>query len=260
MDLRGKVVWITGASSGIGKELAIQLSKKESKLILSSNESLEETIAKCVNEENINSLQFDLTDHNKAKSIVASAINFFGKVDILINNAGMTHYYLATEDTMHMDKKVFDVNYFGTIAITKALLPHFIKKNKGFIAVTTSVTGKYGIPYRTSYAASKHALCGFFDSLRIELYNTEIGILLFGPGFTKTNILKNALGVGKAKSIEDNKSHSKGMPVEKLVAKYIKAIQKEKKEKYTGRKEKTALVLKKIAPRLLERLLSKIEV
>lgn len=261
MELANKVIWITGASSGIGKELAIQLSKENTKLILSSNEeTLADTKELCDNKENVKILKFDLTAHDQMKEIAKQAISLFGKVDVLINNAGMTHYYLGQEDTLAMDKKIFDVNYFGTIALTKAILPHFIENNSGFFAVTTSVSGKYGIPYRTSYSASKHALHGFFDSLRIELYQTSIKILLFGPGFTKTNILKNAVGVGETKSISENKSHAQGMPVEILAAKYIKAIKKEKKEKYTGRKEKTALFLKKFAPRLLERILSKMDV
>ena len=195
MSFKNKVVWITGASSGIGKALAIELSQQKVKLILSSRnkEELELVKKQCQNSSEIEILPLDLEDYLNVQKKVDKAIALFDKVDILVNNGGISQRSLAKETQIAVDKRIMDVNYLGTVALSKALLPHFIKNKKGHFVVTTSIVGKIGTPLRSSYAASKHALHGFFDSLRAEQYKNNIIVTLVCPGFVNTNISLNAL-------------------------------------------------------------------
>ena len=180
MYFNNKVIWITGASSGIGKSLALELSKQNTKLILSSrNEAALNAVKnECKTPENVVVLPLDLQDYNQMTSKVTKALSLFGTIDILFNNGGISQRSLAKDTLISVDKKIMDINYLGTVALTKALLPHFIEQNKGHFVVTTSIVGKVGTPLRSSYAASKHALHGFFDSLRAEVYNNNIDVTL----------------------------------------------------------------------------------
>jgi len=172
MYFKNKVIWVTGASSGIGRATALALSNQEAKLIISGRNkaNLEATKEACKNPDLIQIIAFDLVDYNNLKQVVKQAISVFSHIDILINNGGISQRSLAEETDISVDKRIMDINYLGTIALTKALLPHFIEKHSGRFVVITSVTGKVGTPLRSTYAASKHALHGFFDSLRAEIY------------------------------------------------------------------------------------------
>ena len=195
MSFKNKVIWITGASSGIGRALAIELAQQKVKLILSSRtkEELERVKKKCANFSEVQILPLDLVDYTNLQEKVDKAIAFFDKVDILVNNGGISQRSLAIDTQISVDKRLMDINYLGTVALSKALLPHFIKNKKGQFVVTTSIVGKIGTPLRSSYAASKHALHGFFDSLRAEQYKNNIFVTLVCPGFVNTNISLNAL-------------------------------------------------------------------
>nr|AIA18786.1 short chain dehydrogenase [uncultured bacterium] len=195
--LSGKVIWITGASSGIGEALAYALAKKGSKLILSSRrkEELERVKGNCLAsaQPNIRILALDLTESSMMNLSVQAAIQFFGRVDILINNGGISQRSLVKETSVEVDRKLMEVNYFGTVALTKHLLPYFIKQKAGHYVNVSSVTGKFGTPYRSGYAASKHALHGFFDSLRAEHYADNIKVTMICPGFIQTNLALSAV-------------------------------------------------------------------
>ena len=195
MNFKNKTIWITGASSGIGKALALALSKKEVKLILSARNlnQLEEVRLLCQNPEQVKILVMDLAMWKNAAHWVKTAFGLFDGVDILINNAGISQRSLVVDTDLKVDERIFRVNYFGTVALTKAMLPHFIEKKAGHVVVVTSVVGRVATPLRSSYSASKHALHGFFDSLRAEVYDDNISITLICPGFVNTNISKNAL-------------------------------------------------------------------
>ena len=175
--MKEKVIWITGASSGIGAELAKQYSKKGARLILSARRklALEEVKDSCVNKKNITILQLDLKDFKIMESHVANAISFFGSIDLLINNAGVSQRSLISETNFEVYKELMDINYLGTVALSKALLPYFTKQRKGHFVVVTSVMGKYGSPFRSGYCGAKHALHGFFDVLRMDclLYTSD---------------------------------------------------------------------------------------
>ena len=195
MNFSGKIVWITGASSGIGKALALELSKQEAKIILSSRkkEDLELVKQQCKNINDVKIITIDLEDYNNLQPKVDAALALFGKVDVLVNNGGISQRSFAKDTLISVDKRIMDINYLGTVALSKALLPHFIENKKGHFVITTSIVGKIGTPLRSSYAASKHALHGFFDSLRAEHFKDNITVTLVCPGFVNTNVSKNAL-------------------------------------------------------------------
>ena len=163
MTFNNKVVWITGASSGIGKELASQLSKQYNcKLILSSRRKdvLEAVKNECGNSENIAVLPLNLANTNAMKDVTNNAISLFGNIDILINNGGISQRSPIIETTIEVDRKLMEIDYLGTVALSKALLPHFVDNKSGHYAVVSSVMGKFSSPFRSSYCGAKHALHG----------------------------------------------------------------------------------------------------
>jgi len=259
---KNKVVWITGASSGIGRATAIALSKNKAKLIISgrNEDNLNATKIACKNPNLVKMVTFDLADYNNLTNKAVQAINAFGYIDILINNGGISQRSLAEETDISVDKRIMDVNYLGTVALTKALLPHFIKRHSGRFVVVTSVTGKIGTPLRSSYAASKHALHGFFDSLRAEVYKHNIKVTLICPGFVQTNVSINALtGNGKPQNTMDNATNN-GITSKQLANRMLRAIKNNKQEKAIGHKEIYGVLIKRFFPKLAAQLIIKIDV
>ena len=262
MNFTNKVVWITGASSGIGKALALKLSNQNVKLILSSRNStaLKTVKNECKYSNNVEIIPLDLEKHKTLNLKVEEALKLFGSIDVLVNNGGISQRSFARDTSLKVDKKILDINYLGTIALTKALLPHFEEKNNGHFVVITSIVGKIGTPLRSSYAASKHALHGFFDSLRAEI-NEQIKVTLVCPGFVQTNVSINALtGSGKPQNTMDQATKN-GLTPEKFALKMIKAIEKEKHEVYIGGfKEKLAVYAKRLFPKILAKMIRKLAV
>ncbi|MEN8927954.1 MAG: SDR family oxidoreductase [Flavobacteriales bacterium] len=261
-DYKNKTVWVTGASSGIGRALAIQFSSLGANLILSARntEKLSKTKELCSNQAQIKVLPLDLEDYTKAQEKTASALAFFDGIDLLINNGGISQRSLAEETPITVDEKIMAINYFGTVALTKALLPHFIAKKSGQIAVTSSVVGKYGSPLRTSYAASKHALHGFFDSLRAEVYDHNISVTLVCPGPINTKISENAITASGESQNKKDEAIAGGLSPEVLAKKYIKALKKNKKEVWIGKKEVFAIYIKRFFPSLFANIIRKVKV
>lgn len=263
MSFKNKVVWITGASSGIGRSLAIEFSKLDVNIILSSRrkETLEEVVQECKNQENIKVLPLDLEDYATLELRVEKALSFFGNIDILVNNGGISQRSLVKDTNIEVDKRLMDVNYLGTVALTKALLPHFIKNQSGQFVVTTSIVGKIGTPLRSSYAATKHALHGFFDSLRAEHYKDNISVTLVCPGFVTTNVSKNALtGDGSPQNSMDSAT-ANGIHPDRFAKLMIKAIKQKREEVYiAGAKEKLGVYAKRFYPKLLSKMIRKLSV
>ena len=263
MSFLNQVIWITGASSGIGKELAILLSQASCKLILSSRnkEALELVKRACATPKNIYILPLDLEIHSNFPLKATEAILAFGKIDMLINNGGISQRSFAENTDFEVDKRIVNINYLGTVGLSKAILPHFIKNKKGHFVVTTSIVGKIGTPLRSSYAASKHALHGFFDSLRAETYKKNIAVTLVCPGFVNTNVSKNALiGNGSPQGKLDTATGN-GMSPKRFAVLMMKAIGKKKEEVYiSGIKEKFGVYVKRFCPRLFSVLVRKISV
>lgn len=251
-SINGKVVWITGASSGIGEALAYELARKNCKLILSARnvEALEFVKSKCGNTE-IVVLPFDLADFYNAKNNVEKAVASFGKIDILVNNGGVSQRSLIAETDFEVDKKLIEVDYLGTVAITKALLSHFINNQSGHFVTITSLMGKFGSPYRSGYCGAKHALHGFFDVLRMEHYKDFLNVTLVCPGFIQTNVAKNALTANGFKQNKDDEATKNGMPVAIFAKKLVKAVESKKFEVYIGGKEVLGVHLKRFFPKFL---------
>jgi short-subunit dehydrogenase len=259
--INGKVVWITGASSGIGEALAYELATRNCKLILSARniKALEDVKSKCSTAEVV-ILPFDLSDFDNAKNQVENAIAAFGKIDILVNNGGVSQRSLIAETDFEVDKKLIEVDYLGTVALTKALLPHFIKNQKGHFVTVTSLMGKFGSPYRSGYCGAKHALHGFFDVLRMEHQKDNINVTLICPGFIQTNVAKNALTADGSKQNTDDEATLNGMPVVIFVKKLIKAVESNTFEVYIGGKEVLGVYLKRFFSKLLHRFVLKSKV
>jgi short-subunit dehydrogenase len=251
-SINNKIVWITGASSGIGEALAYELAQKKCKLILSARNVAALALVKsnCINT-NVFVLPFDLADFDNAKSIVEKAIVAFGKIDILVNNGGVSQRSLIVETDFEVDKRIIEVDYLGTVALTKALLPHFITNKSGHFVTITSLMGKFGSPYRSGYCGAKHALHGFFDVLRMEHYKDFLDVTLVCPGFIQTNVAKNALTAnGTSQNINDEATKN-GMPVKVFAKKLVKAIEARKFEVNIGGKEVLGAYLKRFLPKLL---------
>jgi len=263
MNFQNKVIWITGASSGIGRALALELSNLDALLILSArNEAaLESVKKKCKNPSNVIVLPLDLEVHSSFNKITTTAIQLFGRIDILVNNGGISQRSLASETNISVDKKIMEVNYTGTVALTKTILPHFIENNKGQFVITTSMVGLIGTPLRSSYAASKHALHGFFDSLRAEVYDNNIEVTLICPGFVSTNISMNALtGDGTSQQKMDTAT-ANGISPKRFAKLMAKAIYNKKEEVYiAGFKEKLGVYVKRWFPRVFSVMIRKLSV
>ncbi|WP_422089624.1 SDR family oxidoreductase [Tenacibaculum ovolyticum] len=263
IEFKNKVFWVTGASSGIGKSLAIELSNYDVSLILSSRDEnkLNEVKSKCKNPSNVKIVVLDLEKYESMNSKVLAAISCYGRVDVLVNNGGISQRSLVKDTDISVDKRLMDVNYLGTVALTKALLPHFIKRKEGYFVVTTSIVGKIGTPLRSTYAATKHALHGFFDSLRAEHYKDNIAVTLVCPGFVKTNVSKNALtGDGVPQNKMDTAT-ANGINPDTFAKLMVKAIKNKQEEVYiAGAKEKLAVYAKRFFPKFLSKMIRKIKV
>ncbi len=263
MKIKNQVIWITGASSGIGEALAYVLAHEGAKLILSSRREDELIRVKnaCKRPENeIFTLPLDLEKSAEMHAKVQQAIQFFGKIDILINNGGVSQRSLAKDTDIEVDRRIMEIDYFGTVALSKALLPHFLERKSGKFVVVTSLVGKFGTPLRSAYSAAKHALHGFFDALRAESWRDQVKVLMVCPGFIKTQVSVNALlGSGTTQGTMDN-AQANGMSAETCAKKMLKAIIQDKEEVYIGGKEVYAVYLKRFFPAIFSKILRKAKV
>ncbi|MFN3690143.1 MAG: SDR family oxidoreductase [Fimbriimonadales bacterium] len=261
MRFRNKVVWITGASSGIGEALAYAFSREGAHLILTARrrDRLEAVKSACGGDGKILLLPFDVTDYAFHPTAVAAAIEHFGQVDILINNAGISQRSLVLETDFSVVRRIMEVNYFSVISLTKTVLPYMIERGSGHIAVVSSLLGKFSTPRQSAYCASKHALHGYFDSLRTEVYDQGIRITLICPGFVRTEVSLHALrGDGQEYGVLDNRI-AQGMPAAVCARHILNALHKGKEEVYIARYEKIALYLKRFAPGLLSKLMRRVK-
>jgi dehydrogenase/reductase SDR family member 7B len=258
MDFDNKVVWITGATSGIGEVLAYDFNSQKARLIISGRRlsELERVRNNCKSSSaEVFVLPLDLEDHESLQEKVKIALDHFGFIDILINNGGISQRALAKDAPLEVDKKIMNINYFGTIALTKALLPSMIGRKMGQIIVISSLTGKFGAPLRSAYSASKHALHGFFDSLRSEIWKENIFITMICPGYIKTNVSLNALTSNGTPHMIMENAQANGMLPEKLSKLIMKAIYKKKKEVYFGGKEVIGIYIKRYFPSLFDKII-----
>lgn len=262
--LSDKVIWITGASSGIGEALVYELAEKNVRLILSSRrrEALERVKGNCPVsvQQNIHILPLDLSKSSTLQAITEAAIQAFGHVDIMVNNGGLGQRSLIIETTLEVDRQIMEVNYFGTIALTKYMLSHFIARQDGYYVTVTSLTGKFGTPFRSAYAAAKHALHGFFDSLRAEHWKDNIQVTMICPGFILTNLSVNALtGQGTPQNKMD-KTHYKKRSAEWCAQRIVRAMERRREEVYIGGREVWGVYLKRFFPKVFSKTIRKVPV
>jgi dehydrogenase/reductase SDR family protein 7B len=261
-SLQDKVVWITGASAGIGEALAYSFAVHGAKLVLSARRADElQRVAENCKANDILLLPLDLADQNNFEKKKEEVINKFGRIDILVNNGGISQRSLAKETLLEVDRRVMEINYFGTIALSKTVLPQFLKQGSGRYVVISSAVGKIGSPYRSGYAASKHALHGFFDSLRAELYDDGIRVLLVCPGFIKTDVSVNALTGSGEKLGTMDAATATGLTARECADQIVAGILSNKEEIVVGGfKEKLGLWVKRFSPSLFSYLLRKMSV
>ena len=242
MHFKDKVVWITGASSGIGKELAIQLFNLGATLILTArSEEKLMALQKIVSVEKVHVLPFDLFDIDGIAQLTERVIAIEGRVDCVIQCAGISQRSIATATNFAVYTKLMTINYFAPVAITQAILPHFKKNNSGNLVVISSIAGLIGFPLRSGYAASKHAVKGYFETLQTELYGTSISVSIVYPGRIDTAISKNAItGDGSNAGVEDA-NNKVGMSVSKCVSQLIKGLKANKRAIYIGAPERLLL-------------------
>ena len=251
------VIWITGASSGIGEAAARKFSTEGFYLILSARnmQELERVKNSCAFPEDCRILPLDLTSSADFSEKVATAISFFRQVDMLLHNGGISQRSLIKDTQLAVDRKLMEVNYFGTVALTKAILPHFLARKKGQFGVITSLVGKFGTPYRSSYAGSKHALHGFFDTLRAEHHQDGISVTLICPGFIRTQVSINAVTGDGSPLGEMDQAQDQGMSPETCAKALFRAMKSKKEEVYIGGKETLAVYLKRFLPGLFSKIL-----
>ncbi len=260
--LQGKIIWITGASSGIGEELAYQLSAAGAKLILSARREavLNSVKAQCQNPAEVNVLPLDINAFETMETVVEHALAINGKIDVLINNAGISQRSLIAETSFSVYKELMDTDYLGVVALSKALLGHFISQKSGHFVTVSSLMGKFSSPYRSGYCAAKHALHGFFDALRMEHEKDGILVTMVCPGFVQTNIAKSALiGDGTHQKYNDQAT-ARGLDVSAFCKKMIRAMERKKYEVYIGGKEVQGIYLKRFFPKLLHKIVLKSKV
>jgi len=258
-SFQNKVVWITGASSGIGEELAYAFAKEGARLVLSSRnrQKLEKVRENCGDRaDSCLLLPLDLSDQGDFLPIAEEVVEKMGGVDILINNAGRSQRSLAEETPVKIDRQIMELNFFGAIKLTKAVLPSMIERKTGHLVIISSITGKFGFPLRTAYSASKHALQGYFEALRFELEKYHIKVTIVSPGRVKTNISLNALThTGDAHQKMDD-GQAQGMAADVCAQKIIRAIKTNRKEVLIGNREINLVHIRRFFPRLFYRIVS----
>ena len=254
---KDNVVIITGASSGIGKELALQLARQGAKLALAARhlEGLKTVVDQCIERggEAI-AVITDVSDQKQCKNLIDKTLEHYGRIDTLVNNAGLSMWARFEEITdLSLFEKIMQVNYFGSLYCTWYALP-YLKKSKGRLVGISSLTGKTGVPTRTGYAASKHAMAGFFDSLRVELQGQDVSVTMIYPGFVATEVRKRAFGKdGKALG-ESHLEEKNVMSVETCVEQIIPVIAKRRRELVMTTRGKIGMWLKLISPGLVDKI------
>lgn len=197
MDFSDKVVWITGASSGIGEALARLLAERGAKLVLSARrvEELDRVAAACseAGARACLNVPLDVVAYDTLPAAVDRVLATFGAIDLLINNAGVSQRSLCKDTRFEVYRQMMEINVLGQIALTQAVLPSMLERGSGHLAVTSSVAGKIGAPMRTGYCAAKHAVMGFFDALRTEVATAGLQVTTITPGFIRTDVARNAL-------------------------------------------------------------------
>jgi dehydrogenase/reductase SDR family member 7B len=245
-----QVIWITGASSGIGEALAKALAREGALLILSGRrlEALQAVAQACAPAPTF-ILPFEATSFDALPDVVGQAVAWQGRIDMLVNNAGVSQRSLAIDTQFEVYQRLFDIDVFAPIRLTQLLLPHMLKAGRGHIVAIASVAGKIGAPLRTGYCAAKHAVVGYFDALRAEVDCKGLQVSVVTPGFIRTAIASNAIaGDGSVRGTSDTDIDG-GMDADACAAVIVNGLAKGRKEIPVGEgKEMAALWMKRFFP------------
>lgn len=255
-----KIVWITGASSGIGEALAYEFASRGAKLILSARrqEELERVKKGCnLADEHILLLPMDVSKTNEAKDKANIAIEKFGKIDVLVNNAGLSHWTRINDMSMDVLSTIMNTNFMGSAALTKAVLPGMLEQKQGQVIVVSSILGKIVTAKQAAYNASKHALHGFFDTLRAEYGKGGIKVLLVCPGFVRTNVAKNSLDKEGNPINKQSPMIEQGLDPKQVAKDIVDAALAGKEEiLLAGFKERMAVWVKRFFPGFFSKIIS----
>ena len=241
--MRDKVVVITGASSGIGKALAEKYAKEGHSLVLAARriERLEVLKNKLSNVE-VLTVKTDVSKEEDCKQLIEKAIERFGKIDILINNAGISMRALLENVETEVLRRVMDVNYWGTVYCTKYALPHLLEQ-KGSVVGVISTGGYIGLPGRTGYSSSKFAVRGFLDTLRVEYLRAGLHVLVVAPGFTASEIRETALVADGSQQGKTPRNENKMMSAERCASIMYRAIKNRRRKMIVSFWDGKAIVL-----------------
>jgi short-subunit dehydrogenase len=249
------VVVITGASAGIGRALALLLAEQGAWLTLAARDEkrLAALAGECVQRGGrVLVVPTDVAVEEQCKTLILRTVETFGRIDTLINNAGLSMWTRFDQITdLAMVEKIMRVNYLGSVFPTFYALP-FLKKSRGRLVALSSLTGKVGVPTRSAYAASKHAIAGFFDSLRIELAATGVSVTVLYPGFVATEMRQRALGSDGSPLGASHIDEENAMSVEECARIIVDAVSKRRCQVVFTAKAKIGLWLKLIAPTLVD--------
>lgn len=256
MRFKDQIVWITGASSGIGEATAYAFAREGARLVLSSRRAaeLERVRATCARPDEHVIVPFDFTRIDSFAGVVNDVLQRCGHIDILINNGGIGQRALALDAAPEIERTLMEVDYFAPVALTKAVLPAMRSRRKGHVVVISSVMGYVGTPGRSTYAAAKHALHGYFDSLRAELFRDGIPVTIVCPGYVRTAVSDNALGPRGEKHGRTDSHTSRGIAPERCADAIVRGVARRREEIHVGGWEIVAIYVKRFTPWLFSRL------
>lgn len=236
MTLNDKVIWITGASSGIGEELAYAFAREGATLILSARREaeLQRVRSNCPDPAKVHLAPLDLTAMDGVEALVQTWVDRLARINILINNGGISMRAKVIDADMEVHRRVMEVNYFGQVALTRAVLPHMVRQGFGQMVAISSLTGKFGFPLRSSYAASKHALHGFFETLHLENMDANVRVTMVNPGRIATNISLYALNPDGSPQGKMDPTLAAGMDPRICARQIVTAVKKRRYEITVG--------------------------
>jgi short-subunit dehydrogenase len=260
MDFQGRRVWITGASSGIGEALALAFHQAGAKLILSARreDELKRVQSACGGEPETLILPMDVTNAAELPEKMRLALSLFGGIDILVLNAGITQRSRTRETDESVYRRLMEVNFFAPEAMARAVLPSMLAQKRGHIVVISSVAGKFGVPMRSGYSATKFALHGFFEALRAEEERNGVHVTMVCPGYIRTDISFSALRGDGRKHAKMDSELAHGMPADECARQILQGIGRKKKEiVVAGVREKSLVYVKRFFPTLLARMIGR---
>lgn len=260
MNFQERIVWITGASSGIGEALAHAFHRAGARLILSARreDELKRVQAACGGEPHTRILPLDMGRSDELSEKAHVALGMFNGIDILVLNAGISQRSLARNTEESVYRRLMEVNFFGPEALTRAVLPSMLEKKSGHIVVISSIAGKFGVPLRTGYSATKFALHGFYEALRAEEARNGINITLVCPGYVHTGISVSALKGDGSQHAKMDPELEQGMPAEECARQILRGVARKKQEiVVAAARERTLVLLKRFFPTKLARMIGR---